>query len=251
MKMSFVRADILNRDDSDEIPLPRTMVDIITDIIPGFEQGFITLIQSDQLKDIHKSIHETMLEAFNRGMQVKLVDMSNVFNPHIFSKISQSTNINLNKLLRNIQLARPFQMYQCISIINQLLMRTESASSNYLIVVTDISAQFFQAAENADPKTLFKILDDVRHMMGGLQKLSTRGHTVIITNNNSNKGATVLNRMFSTIAKIHLNISHRKQVREINLVNHPYLPPSKRLIPLQLRKKRRKKLESMPLNGYF
>ncbi len=248
MNMSFVRADILKRDDSDDIPIPKTLVDIIGEIIPGFEQGFITLIQSDQLKDIHRSLHETMLEAYNRGMQVKLVDMSNVFNPHIFS---QYPNINLNKLLKNIQLARPFQMFQFISIINQLLMKTESATSKYLIVVTDISAQFFQAAENADPKTLFKILDDVRHMMGGLQKLSTRGHTVIITNDNSKKGATVLNKMFSTIAKIHLNISHRKQVREINLVNHPYLPPSKRLILLQLKRKRRKKLESMPLTGFF
>lgn len=251
MNLSFVRADILKRDSSVDIPLPKSLIEIISEIIPGFEQGFITLIQSDQLKDIHRSLHETMLEAFNRGMEVKLVDMSNVFNPHIFSKFSQSTGVNLNKLLRNIQLARPFQMYQCISIINQLLMRTESASSKYLIVVTDISSQFFQAAENADPRTLLKILEDVRHMMGGLQKLSTRGHTIIITNDNSQKGATVLNRMFSTIAKIHLSISHRKQVREIKLINHPYLPPSKRLIPLQLKRKRRKKLESMPLNGYF
>jgi hypothetical protein len=249
--MSFVRADILKKDNSDVIPLPKSLIDITSEIIPGFEQGFITLIQSDQLKDIHKALHETMLEAYNRGMQVKLVDMTNCFNPHIFSQFSQFTNINLNKLLKNIQLARPFQMYQCISIINQLLMRTESATSKYLIVVTDISAQFFQAAENADPKTLFKILDDVRHMMGGLQKLSTRGHTIIITNDNSREGATVLNKMFSTIAKIHLSISHRKQVREIRLVNHPYLATSKRLIPLHLKKKRRKKLESMPLTGFF
>ena len=248
MNMSYIRADILKRDSSGVIPLPKSLTDVMSNIIPGFEPGFITLIQSDQLKDIHNSLHETMLEAFNRGMEVKLVDMSNVFNPHIFSNF---TNINLNKLLKNIQLARPFQMYQCISIINQLLMRTESVSKKYLIVVTDISSQFFHAAENADPKTLFKILDDVRHMMGGLQKLSTRGHTVIITNDNSKKGATVLNKMFSTIAKIHLSISHRKQVREISLINHPYLPPSKRLIPLQLKKKRRKKLESMPLTGYF
>ena len=236
--MSFVSASKLLQENTVMLDFPVEFQRMMTKIIPGFELGSLSLIQSNNLKPIHIGIHRMMAQAMHMDIRVKLIDMANCFNPHLFPHFEH--DISIHKILRNIEVSRPFQMYQCLSITNQLIKKTDTLSNErYLVIVTNITSQFLDGAQSLEGNSLLKLLEQVRHIMGSLQSLVARGHTVLVTSNNSRDENKIFNRMFSTVAKTHICIKEDES-REITLLNHPYLRSRKLHIPLHKIRKKQK-----------
>jgi hypothetical protein len=128
-----------------------------------------------------------MARATESGWQVKLIDIANCFNPQLIGALHFNNAVSPQQILQNISLARPFQFHQASSIIKQLPSEVDDTPPQ-LIIVTDISAQFFDPSLVTENKQ-FPVaqLELLRHVLGVLQGLATQGHMIIITEQTDRK----------------------------------------------------------------
>jgi RecA/RadA recombinase len=178
-----------------------------------------------------------MARATESGWQVKLIDIANCFNPQLIGALHFNNAVNPQQILQNISLARPFQFHQASSIIKQLPSEVDDTHPQ-LIIVTDISAQFFDPSLVTENKQ-FPVaqLELLRHVLGVLQGLATQGHMIIITEqtnrkeslsstNATEKPTRVHVSSLSYASKIHLRIKNSENERQVLLLTHPCLPPT-------------------------
>jgi len=206
--------------------------------LESFENGIITLLEGDRrsIKTVHIELHHLMVRAVENNWDVRLIDIANCFDPQLVSTLCFENGIDPHKVLQYISLARPFQMYQSASIIKQLKQKLsgKKPQRKQLIVVTCISSQFFdESLASEDPNYPLPQLDLLRHTLGALQSLATRGHTIVMTDltegivslakNTSKHDIRIQNTSLSYVSKIHLRISHDDTYRRVELLNHPFL----------------------------
>ena len=84
-------------------PIRRMMNEEITE----FQRG-VNVITASNLKEIHRGLHWTMIDALEQGISVILVDVANMFNPHTLPDI-----ININNR-KNIRFCNYNIFYYCI-----------------------------------------------------------------------------------------------------------------------------------------
>ncbi len=243
----FVSASIL---DTSYLNLSHTLHSHMGGVIDHFEAGTITLIESDQVSPIHTELHTIMAKATEIGWKIKFIDIANCFNPHLISAITFNTGISSHEVLKNVSLSRPFQIHQSTSIIKGLpeeIAKTEEeqikqngAVTPQLIIITDISAQFFDPALASENKNFpVEQLELLRHVLGVLQGLATQGHLVVMTENTNPKQKNESNKHrvqktpLAYAANVHIRIKTSEWERKIFLLNHPFLAPEHKLVELK------------------
>jgi hypothetical protein len=172
--------------------------------------------------------------------------------------------------LRNISLARPFQLHQSVSIIRQLVNEINRSTEvdepikPQLIIVTDISAQFFDPTLASEDKAYpVPQLELLRHVLGILQGLAVAGNVVIMTDQTKRKKAFTemnqtrdnLNRRVQATclayaSNIHIRIETIDKERKTYLFNHPFLPPTRRSVK-QHQRLRKIDVQQTTLDGWY
>lgn len=250
----FTSASML---DTSFLNVPASLHTHIAGVIDHFESGTITLLESDDVSTIHEELHVLMANSIELGLKVKLIDIANCFNPHLISTITFNSKIDSHQVLQNISLARPFQLHQSVSIIKQLakeVTEKHQSTTPQLIIITNISAQFFDFALASEDKN-FPIpqLELLRHVLGILKGLATQGHTIVITDQTKQKNhpvevkpAHLINRVqtgcLSYTSNVHIRIETSEKERKIYLLNHPFLPENQKSVKLS--KHKTKKIDS-------
>ncbi len=177
------------------------ILQILDGEISEFQRG-VNVITTKNIKEIHKALHWTMVDAYKQNVPVILVDIANMLNPHMFPSITR----NANDVLRNISIARPFQMYQCISIINTLINDLlYGEKEGYLVIVTALDSQI-RDNENKD-----EFMTNLLHILFGLQRIAVRGNTVLITNK-----IRKYQKLFTANSNLHVEIRDK-----VKLLKHP------------------------------
>ncbi|MCY3411210.1 MAG: hypothetical protein INQ03_06175 [Candidatus Heimdallarchaeota archaeon] len=169
----------------------------------------LTIIEADELKLLHRQLHWVMMDALKQGFSIQFVDIANAFNPHLLAAIDHSTN--LNSILRNIILARPFQLQQSMhvlrTLINQMIFM---GNTKQLIIITSLDSQL---NENEDKDDLNK---QMQYILSSLQNIAVKGNIVIVTN----QIRPQLREVFSAHANVHLLLEKMNS----KLLKHPYKP---------------------------
>jgi len=189
--------------------------------LESFENGIITLLEGDRrsIKTVHIELHHLMVRAVENNWDVRLIDIANCFDPQLVSTLCFENGIDPHKVLQYISLQK---------------LSGKKPQRKQLIVVTCISSQFFdESLASEDPNYPLPQLDLLRHTLGALQSLATRGHTIVMTDltegivslakNTSKHDIRIQNTSLSYVSKIHLRISHDDTYRRVELLNHPFL----------------------------
>ncbi|MHA2101714.1 MAG: hypothetical protein ACW99A_23955, partial [Candidatus Kariarchaeaceae archaeon] len=225
------------------LQLPDTFQSYIAGFIEKLPYNTITLFEGDKksVRKFHEEIHQLMVKAIQEGFEVRLIDIANCFNPQLISTLCLEDAENPHIILKQIKLARPFQMFQSASIIKQLakILAKDPPKRPQLIIITCISSQFFDAAaSNEDPNFPVPQLELFRHTLGVVQSLASQGYTIIATellesnpgldiSNNKNEKVElrVQNNSLSHVSKVHIRVSEMGNSRRVELMNHPTLAP--------------------------
>jgi len=225
--------------------------------IRTFEPGAITLLEGDRksIRELHQELLRVMVHAVMDQWQIKLIDISNTFDPHRLSTLAFEEQVSPHHILENISLARPFQIFQSASIIKQLhedVLKQPSTTplETLLIVVTGISSQFLDPGQASEDKDFpVRQLELLRHSLGILQGLAMLGATVIMTEHTEfhspipvqlSKEATVRyqDASLAYVSKVHLSVKQTDHNRTVILKTHPYKSQATVKIPIIEPKKR-------------
>ncbi|MDH5403656.1 MAG: hypothetical protein OEZ01_01265 [Candidatus Heimdallarchaeota archaeon] len=225
-------------------------------VINNFEAATVNLIEFEDVASIHQEIHAQLVDATLSGWGIKFIDIANCYNPNQIAEYAFEKGISAHLVLKNIKLARPFQIHHSISIIRQLQHEILKTPKKQLIVVTDLSVQFFDPQlANEDPEFPLPQLEQFRYCLGILQKIAIQGNMVLITDRLHRryrlKEATGHERIHANAldycAKVHLRIEKTHDGRKISLRAHPYLEPK----TINQRFLNRSSTKQMKLDGFF
>ena len=220
--------------------MPDKFLNSIGNILQTIERGYIHLIESNNLRDLHRDIHWIIVDAIKNKWNVILIDMNNSFNPHLISEIAFENKIQNYEVLQRINLARPFQIEQAINTIRRLKNEIKSNNKNQLIIITDIYARFFKSEHNTmRKKELIKQFEDVQRCIGVLRELAVDGYTLLVTQNtiiHDTNGKPISPASLKYAAKIHLKITNSLKCKKIKLLNHPNLPYQEKILMIDTKK---------------
>ena len=220
--------------------MPDKFLKSIGNILQTIERGYIHLIESNNLRDLHRDIHWIIVDAIKNKWNVILIDMNNSFNPHLISEIAFENKIQNYEVLQRINLARPFQIEQAINTIRRLKNEIKSNNKNELIIITDIYARFFKTEHNTmRKKELIKQFEDVQRCIGVLRELAVDGYTLLVTQNtiiHDTNGKSISPASLKYAAKIHLKIINSLKCKKIKLLNHPNLPYQEKILIIDTKK---------------
>lgn len=122
-----------------------------------------------------------MVHAIKGNWEITLVDAANCFNPHLLSYIAFDKGLNSKHVLKKIDLSRPFQIYQSLSITDKLVDHILRKQKQQLIIMTDISSQYFSdTVANEDKDFPIPQLELFRQMLGKVESLALQGHIVLL-----------------------------------------------------------------------
>jgi len=243
------------------LELPEPMKNHLGSIIEQLETGCISMIESDDLKNLHQTMHHLMVAAIAQDWQVALIDLANCFNPQLISSIAFDQGMHAQLVLEQIGLARPFQIHQATSIIKNLVGHLRKFDEKHLVIVTDISSLFFDPGiANEDPLFPLPQLEQMRQSVGILQSLSVQGHSILITDALSRVKSVLHSREVPEIkpaslqysAKLHIIAQKTQGNRKVELISHPYLSQATTFIKqLPKSKHRFQKHQQADLADYF
>jgi hypothetical protein len=185
-----------------------------------WEKGNVHLVESNELKAIHQEIHAVILDAYSQGWKIILIDAANCFNPHQLDALATKRDLNTHDALRSIDLARPFQTLQTISLIEKARkMLLEENDEPRLVVVTGLSTCFIDPLANEKKADEQKNIALLQQAATVLQRVAVDGNVVIITDQ-IHEGRKSL---ISFSAKIHLQFIKVNNLLSVgNLIAHPY-----------------------------
>lgn len=190
------------------IPIIGSMHGFLSGVLKNFYWGSVTIIETNELKAVHRGLHHLMIESLQQGMHIQLVDVANMFNPHLISSIDR-TQVT-DDVLKNITLARPFQQLQSLSIFRKLISdMLHHKKNNQLVIVTGLDNQI---TDNEDKKEL---LEQLQYILSGLQNVAVRGNVVVLTNHRRED----YSGLFTSKSSVHVIIEEKRVILE----KHPFL----------------------------
>lgn len=243
----------------------------INQIIDHFEGSGITIIESNNISPIHKALHQQIVEAIISGWEIHLIDIANVFNPHLLNDYYNNLSVKFDRfiappihyILDKIHLSRPFQIHQCVSIIRKLantLIYSNKTKKKLLVIVTNIASQFFDdSVKEQDPDYSINSIERFRFALGNLQQIAINGHIVLLTNiiekNQffSNFIGTKESRSLLSHSNTYLTIEDSVNQYTVSLKFHPYLEAHKKILEKIQSSRNRKNIirKQSSLNGWF
>lgn len=186
-----------------EFKLSGPIIHLMNNEIHELKHG-LNIISSNTLKELNKSLHWILIDAWEQKIPVIMVDVANIFNPHRIPDISRG--FCANDILKNIKLSRPFQGSQSLSILNHLIKNLiYGKNENQLVIITSLDRYLY---ENKDTNEFY---NQLLHILFGLKRAAVRGNTILITNK-----IRKYQKLFTSTCNLHVEIRD-----QVHVLKHP------------------------------
>lgn len=148
------------------------------------------------------------------GSRVIFVDGGNSFKLYQIARLARIHNLNPERILKKIHIARAFTAYQITTLILEKLKETVKRYNAKLVVISDILTYYCD--DDIDPEESYQIYKQVLAYLSGFAK--ENNVILIVTEKHQNKRLHDL-----TIAKADtvIHINHSKYEHEFILEKHP------------------------------
>ncbi len=192
---------------------PRTLPRIYR-LFTDWLVGNVHLIESEDIKALNKAMHSVLLDAYVHNWKISVIDSSNSFNPFLLDQYAG--DLDTSDILERISLARPFQVLQSLSLVQNVAKDINGPS--HLLLAPSFFSLFRQAIEEDSYPGIETVLVQSTRL---LQQMAVKGATIILTDN------VTQNNPIQSICKIHVR---QKRIAENTwldqLISHPFLPPT-------------------------
>ena len=150
------------------------------------------------------------------GSSVVFVDGGNSFKLYQTARLARLHNLNPDKILKKIHIARAFTAYQMTSLILEKLKETVSRCDAKLVIISDISCNYFNT--EVDEEEAYQIYSQV---ISYLSRFAKENKIILVVTENGVKQNNRLHELTCKKADTVISINHSKYEHEFILEKHP------------------------------
>ncbi|MBY9013158.1 MAG: hypothetical protein KGD70_12355 [Candidatus Lokiarchaeota archaeon] len=150
------------------------------------------------------------------GSSVVFVDGGNSFKLYQTTRLARLHNLNPDKILKKIHIARAFTAYQLTSLILEKLKETVSRCDAKLVIISDILTK--SSDNQVDREEMCVIY---KQIIGYLKRFAKENNVLVIVTENSETEDRFLHDLIVKKADTVIRINKSKYEKEFVLEKHP------------------------------
>jgi hypothetical protein len=196
----------------------------VNQLFPGFSSGdFAVLYGSKSILSLSSLLcvrAQLPPQLGGLGSRVIFVDGGNSFKLYQIARLARLHNLNPEKILKKIHIARAFTAYQITTLILEKLKETVSRYNAKLVIISDIAGFFLD--KDVPENEAFQVYSQVISYLSHFAKENKIMLIVTCLPHEESKRSKNLHNITCKRADIVISINQSKYEREFILEKHPY-----------------------------
>ena len=192
----------------------------LSQLFPGFTIGDFTVLYGSKsvlsLSSLLCVRAQLPPQLGGLGSSVVFVDGGNSFKLYQIARLARLHNLNPDKILKKIHIARAFTAYQMTSLILEKLKETVSRCDAKLVIISDILTK--SSDNQVDREEMCVIY---KQIIGYLKRFAKENNVLVIVTENSETEDRFLRDMIVKKADTVIRINQSKYEKEFVLEKHP------------------------------